>query len=288
MAYGVVHFSEPHGVADRYGFASVYRQAPVWQYGVAFLAVVILHGVALTALWTPMETVIDTPVPLRMVARTLVMTPTVERAPTVFTPTDPDVRPKPFVQAPPKPTSNPTMQPAIARPQKPAAVAKPPQPATSKVTPASRPLTPALPPTPREAPAHDGVPNQAPVRDARVSTAPINSTAPIKDAVIKEAPIKAAPIKEVPAQFGVAYLQNPAPAYPMLSRRRREQGTVQLQVWVTATGTAAKVEVLQSSGFVRLDEAALATVKGWRFVPARRGEMPVASTVKVPIVFALN
>ncbi|MGZ8200307.1 MAG: energy transducer TonB family protein, partial [Methylosarcina sp.] len=36
------------------------------------------------------------------------------------------------------------------------------------------------------------------------------------------------------------------------------------------------------------DESAMEAVKKWRFIPARRGDNPVASSVVVPILFSLN
>jgi protein TonB len=39
---------------------------------------------------------------------------------------------------------------------------------------------------------------------------------------------------------------------------------------------------------MRLDEAALVTVKKWRFVPARRGGEAVSAWVVVPIAFSLT
>jgi len=85
-----------------------------------------------------------------------------------------------------------------------------------------------------------------------------------------------------------AYLQNPAPAYPVLSRRAGEQGKVLVRVVVRPDGAPETVELRQSSGAVRLDEAALAAVRKWRFVPARRGDMPVTAAVIVPVVFSLR
>lgn len=89
------------------------------------------------------------------------------------------------------------------------------------------------------------------------------------------------------ARFDADYLNNPAPAYPVFSRRNREQGTVLLNVRVSAQGQAEQVQIKRSSGFSRLDEAALAAVQQWRFVPARRGEATVAASVVVPITFRL-
>ena len=92
----------------------------------------------------------------------------------------------------------------------------------------------------------------------------------------------------VPPVFDAAYLQNPPPAYPPMSRRRREQGRVLLRVFVSAGGTAERIEIRESSSHERLDQAASEAVQGWRFVPARQGDKPVAAWVLVPITFSLG
>jgi len=92
----------------------------------------------------------------------------------------------------------------------------------------------------------------------------------------------------VPPSFSASYLENPAPVYPPLSRRVGEQGKVMLRVLVSAKGTADTVELRASSGSSRLDDAALESVKHWRFVPARQGDQPVAAWVLVPITFSLK
>jgi len=85
-----------------------------------------------------------------------------------------------------------------------------------------------------------------------------------------------------------AYLRNPKPSYPNLSRRLSEQGTVLLRVFVTMSGDATRIELKESSGFQRLDKSALDAVQNWKFMPARRGEQPVAAWVIVPIKFSLK
>lgn len=100
-------------------------------------------------------------------------------------------------------------------------------------------------------------------------------------------PTSAAPAL-VEARFDADYLRNPAPVYPPLSRRRGEQGKVLVLVAVTPNGLAGDVTLRESSGYPRLDEAALKAVRGWRFVPARRGDNPVAATVVVPLTFRLE
>ena len=89
-------------------------------------------------------------------------------------------------------------------------------------------------------------------------------------------------------RFDADYLQNPTPSYPFLSRKLAEQGKVLLQVTVTAAGTASHVYIKQGSGYPRLDQAALNTVRQWRFIPARHGDEAVSAQVVVPIVFRLD
>jgi TonB family protein len=87
-------------------------------------------------------------------------------------------------------------------------------------------------------------------------------------------------------RFDADYLDNPAPAYPALSRRMGEHGRVLLRVHVTPEGSPAQIEVRESSGFERLDKAARDTVRRWRFVPAKQGDRGVAAWVLVPISFS--
>lgn len=89
-------------------------------------------------------------------------------------------------------------------------------------------------------------------------------------------------------QFDANYLNNPAPNYPVLSRRSGEQGRVLLRVFVDEIGVAKTVEVSQSSGFSRLDTAAAEAVRQWRFIAAHRGAESIAAWVLVPIHFNLR
>jgi len=84
------------------------------------------------------------------------------------------------------------------------------------------------------------------------------------------------------------YLNNPAPDYPPASRELGEQGRVLLRAMINIDGTVAQVVLRKSSGFDRLDQAALDTVKNWRFVPAQRGEQKVSAWVVVPVAFSLE
>jgi protein TonB len=91
-----------------------------------------------------------------------------------------------------------------------------------------------------------------------------------------------------PAKFNAAYLHNPAPVYPLRSRRLGEQGRVLIHVQVTAEGTVHSVTLQKGSGSARLDEAALEAVKKWKFIPAKRGQQSVSASVVVPITFSIE
>ena len=88
--------------------------------------------------------------------------------------------------------------------------------------------------------------------------------------------------------FSADYLNNPAPVYPPLARRMGEQGKVLLRVFVEPDGLPGEVLVRTSSGSARLDQAAVDTVRRWKFVGARRGVEPIGAWVVVPINFTLG
>lgn len=79
-----------------------------------------------------------------------------------------------------------------------------------------------------------------------------------------------------------------APRYPVESRRKREEGTVVLLVTVGTDGRVADIRVSTSSGFSRLDNAALSAVKKWRWAPIVRGGQPVSVQGYVEIPFVLR
>jgi protein TonB len=84
------------------------------------------------------------------------------------------------------------------------------------------------------------------------------------------------------------YLNNPKPSYPRLSKRMGEQGEVRLRVDIASDGTVTQVVLAHSSGFERLDDAAINAVKSWKFKPAKQGDVSMASTVEIPVKFMLE
>ncbi|WP_322026932.1 energy transducer TonB [Burkholderia sp. BCC1977] len=89
-------------------------------------------------------------------------------------------------------------------------------------------------------------------------------------------------------RFAAAYLRNPAPDYPDVAQRRGWEGTTILNVHVLANGRPDQVLLSASSGHDALDDAAVAAVTDWRFVPAKRGTASIDGWVRVPVVFKLG
>lgn len=98
-------------------------------------------------------------------------------------------------------------------------------------------------------------------------------------------PVEIKPATPIASANGSTNLK---PEYPRLSRRLGEQGLVRLRLLVLKSGEVAKVEVLQSSGFHRLDLAAAETVRQWHFEPATQGKQAIDNWQNQTIVFELN
>ncbi|AVT12618.1 energy transducer TonB, partial [Paracidovorax avenae] len=97
----------------------------------------------------------------------------------------------------------------------------------------------------------------------------------------------APPKVELPSS-DAAYLNNPKPAYPAISRRLGEQGKVVVRVLIGADGLPQKVELNKSSGYDRLDRLAMETVMRYKFVPGKRNGVPETMWNLVPFNFVLD
>jgi protein TonB len=154
--------------------------------------------------------------------------------------------------------------------------------------------TPEPPAPPKAKPVHR---NPRPVQAPKVVAAPVERPSPVvaptppppaPQPLASDPAPEAAPTPVVAPIFNADYLQNPAPAYPPLSRKLGEQGRVVLRVLVSANGRADEVQLQSSSGSARLDESARTAVGRWQFVPAKRGKEPVQAWVVIPISFKLD
>lgn len=79
------------------------------------------------------------------------------------------------------------------------------------------------------------------------------------------------------------------PPYPPSARQEGVEGTVTLRVLLDADAAVQRVEVIQSSGDRRLDDAARQEVAThWRFAPRLEKGRPVAATLTACVVFTLT
>lgn len=81
------------------------------------------------------------------------------------------------------------------------------------------------------------------------------------------------------------YLSGEKPPYPKRAERNSWEGTVLLNLSISASGVVEKVEIAQTSGYDLLDQQARRYVRTWRFKPARRNGEAIAVTVQQPIIF---
>ena len=71
--------------------------------------------------------------------------------------------------------------------------------------------------------------------------------------------------------YGLTLLERVIPRYPVASARRREEGATQVLLHVDKSGHVSDVKITRSSGFRRLDEAAVDAFRKWRFAALSAG-----------------
>ncbi|PJG45708.1 hypothetical protein CAF53_23725 [Sphingobium sp. LB126] len=98
----------------------------------------------------------------------------------------------------------------------------------------------------------------------------------------------APPAAKALANLNTRLLSTESPRYPMESRRRREAGIVVLLVVVDEQGSVSDISIAKSSGFERLDKAALSAVRRWRWSPLMIEGRPSQVTGLVRIPFELK
>ncbi|MCM0043262.1 MAG: TonB family protein [Burkholderiaceae bacterium] len=194
-------------------------------------------------------------------------------------------------------------------------------------TPQARPLTPPAPaamapqqalsppqlepqPQPRPLPVSEPLPapvlqdTPSPVTSTPVASAPMPAPMPAASATAATPPVQesrpapAAPVMQQAPAAGadrgpvtvssVEYLQPPKPDYPLGAKRAGEQGKVVLRILISDKGLPERVDIKQSAGFPRLDEAARAAALRAVFKPHLEDGRAVPAYVLVPINFALK
>ncbi|NOI34414.1 energy transducer TonB [Vibrio cyclitrophicus] len=78
------------------------------------------------------------------------------------------------------------------------------------------------------------------------------------------------------------------PNYPRQARRRGVEGVATYEVWLDAEGKQIKQALLNSSGALMLDNAALDAIKQWKFSPHTVNGRAIAHRVQIPVRFRLD
>jgi periplasmic protein TonB len=164
----------------------------------------------------------------------------------------------------------------------PPAPTPPQQHAKPKPRPTPKPVVHELPPAAKPAPTAITTPEPPPPAPA--------AAAPSAPAPVAAAPAPGKPTVAISAPKNVSHLDCDITRtdYPLLSRRRGETGTAIVQFVVDVTGRIGNITLKKSSGFDRLDDAALAAVRSSSCHPYMENGEAIRATTSVPYVFNLS
>lgn len=181
------------------------------------------------------------------------------------------------------------LEPPKVAPPPPAPVPPAPQPPKPVV----QPRTPTPPPAPQPLAIAD--PTPAPAAPTGVIEPPPAPpiAAPVAPAPPAPAPAPPAPPAPTTVQLSpedVTYIRPPRQIYPSMSLRLRETGSVLVSVYFDVHGVPKRAEVYKSSGFERLDKAAIDAVMQSRVTSLRRPGVNDASVFvfRAPINFVME
>lgn len=157
------------------------------------------------------------------------------------------------------------------------------------LTPPPSPPAPETPPAPPQIMAP--TPPIAVPRPLTVATTP-DPVPQDKVEIAAPAPAPAPPAPPAPpsvvqgADLSARMISGAPPRYPIECRRKKEQGTVVLALTLDTEGRVSSISVSRSSGYDRLDDAALSAVRKWRWSPLTKDGKPVMvkGTVAIPFV----
>jgi protein TonB len=211
----------------------------------------------------------------------------------------PSLEPTPPVPPPPAPETSPPTPPAVSPPPLPP-VAKAPEPkfepaprprsepkraAPKTASPVARPRPEPKPPRPKTAVPVARPPAPQPARSVVSGARP----APMETVSASRSPPVSPPVEEAPLILDPRYRRPPKPpAYPQQAIRLGLQGKALVRARISTAGNVIEVYLHQSSGYSLLDDAALAAVRRWAFIPATHNGIPREAWVQAPVNFVLN
>lgn len=241
----------------------------------AGVAVVFLHAAVVGAMLVAQAE----PVPAKPVeavqVRFVEIAPQVQVAAAPPAPTPPAPQPEPKPEPKPKPQPKPKPVPPKPVPPKPKpAPTPPPKPVAPPPLPAPPSETALSQPAPAPAPATESAPAPAAARPPSGKPESSQHTA-APQALVSNEPRRVS---------SIAYLGDPPqPVYPRSAQRMNEEGSVVVRIRVNTSGRVETAVVEKSSGFSRLDDAAVEAAKRGRFKPYT--ENGVAFVAETPMTF---
>ena len=172
---------------------------------------------------------------------------------------------------------------------------KPAEPPPPPPEPPKREVT-KTPPPPRPQAIREPKPTPAPSAPTG-SIEPPPPPAPLAPPAPPEPPAPPAPPPAPPApklveisQGQTQYIREPRPAYPAMSKRLGETGTVIVAVYFNSEGFPKRAEIFKSSGYERLDQAAREAAMSSQVTPIRQQGANEATVylLKAPFNFTLS
>ncbi len=161
-----------------------------------------------------------------------------------------------------------------------------PEPAPVKLQPAKQPV---VKPKQEQLAAKSPVPTEK--KQAEPALEPPKPAEQVKESVPAPAatpkPASTAPVT-LSSELAVSCPKLTPPEYPAISRRMGEEGKLILRVELDENGHIDNAKVLNSSGYERLDAAALSAVKNWQCNPSLRDGQPVRAVALQPFNFVLQ
>lgn len=90
------------------------------------------------------------------------------------------------------------------------------------------------------------------------------------------------------SQGQVQWVRKPNPVYPSISRKLNETGIVVVAVYFNSAGTVKRTALAKSSGFDRLDRAAVDAIQQSQITPLAGGNEETTRLFNAPISFSLS
>lgn len=149
---------------------------------------------------------------------------------------------------------------------------------------------------PAPAPAPPVARSAPPPKPLPAPTAPAPAPTPTPQSISAPAPPAAAPAPSAapsaaPVRVGASVAAGGScakPVYPSASRRLEEEGTVSLRFLIGTDGHVLQSEIVKSSGFARLDEAARAALSKCQFRPGTVDGRPEQSWANIQYQWRLE